>query len=339
MGLVHRITISFLLGWALKIEAQLTCQRAVGNYRDCTCGAQYRDVEQRCCNDQTCLQPTVFTENMTCPFQCLNNGTFDAENHLCQCSEGSYGICCEKETATCGGILLQSQGEVSYQSNASFNDSSSLGTEMCSWIIATSSNRNIALGLKNNNLSIDANDCLFVYDGASRASPVVGTYCGTHSSFFETVYSTSRHLYIELVSNRTELSLSVFRLSYVTFLKGQSCGPWSVYTRPTGIITSPYYPLPYRPNESCLWQIGVASGYNLILTVLKFDIDCLGDNVEVNGVEEETSFLLISLCSRSALGQIFVINGVSTVLLTFTSHNSTESNTGFVIRYEQIPDV
>ena len=97
MHLLRTVIASFLLGWTLR-TAQFTCQSAVGGYRDCTCGVQYRDVEKRCCSVRTCLQPVVFTENMTCPFQCLSNGTYIAEDHLCQCTEGRYGLCCEKGT-------------------------------------------------------------------------------------------------------------------------------------------------------------------------------------------------------------------------------------------------
>ena len=101
MNLTDIVIASFLLGWTLR-TAQFTCQSAVGGYRDCTCGVQYRDVEERCCSVRTCLQPVVFTENMTCPFQCLNNGTYIAEDHLCQCTNGRYGLCCEK-----GNIFLK----------------------------------------------------------------------------------------------------------------------------------------------------------------------------------------------------------------------------------------
>ena len=101
-----------------------------------------------------------------------------------------------------------------------FNDSNALGTGKCAWTISTSSNRNIALGRRyNSNFSIKENDCLLVYDGANSASPILQAYCGTNSSSFQTVYSTGRHLYIELVSNATEAA-SVFHLRYVTVLNG-----------------------------------------------------------------------------------------------------------------------
>ena len=100
MHVTYIVIVSFLLGWTLR-TAQFTCQSAVGEYRDCTCGVQYRDVEERCCSVRTCLQPVVLTENMTCPFQCLNNGTYIAEDHRCQCTNGRYGLCCEK-----GNIFL-----------------------------------------------------------------------------------------------------------------------------------------------------------------------------------------------------------------------------------------
>ena len=117
------------------------------------------------------------------------------------------------------------------------------------------------------------------------------------------------------------------------FHAGQRCGPWSVYRRQTAIITSPQYPIPYRPSESCLWQIAVTPGYDLILTVLNIDINCFGDNLQISGIEGTSSFPITTLSTEGA----FIIRGISTVLIIFTSHNSTESNTGFVIRYEQIP--
>lgn len=103
MNILQVIVASFLLGWSSLGTAQLACQRAVGGYRDCTCGVQYRDVEERCCSSQTCLQPFVFTENMTCPFQCMNNGTYISDVNLCQCTEGGYGLCCEKGNALTRG--------------------------------------------------------------------------------------------------------------------------------------------------------------------------------------------------------------------------------------------
>ena len=99
-------TMVFLLPiWALTIglllspcqcQYQMTCQTAVGDFRDCTCGVRYRDLEQRCCSGSTCLKPVALSENFTCPFICENGGTYNAERSYCLCPEGYGGLCCEK---------------------------------------------------------------------------------------------------------------------------------------------------------------------------------------------------------------------------------------------------
>ncbi len=72
-----------------------TCGTWTGNYRDCTCGTMYRESEELCCNDQTCFQPTLKLEKLSCPFQCANGGKYDQRLRVCDCAEGYYGRCCE----------------------------------------------------------------------------------------------------------------------------------------------------------------------------------------------------------------------------------------------------
>ena len=76
-------------------SSQPGCVFAVGDYRNCTCGVQYRIVEKRCCDDELCQQPLIRTENLTCPFHCMNGGTFDAARRQCLCTPGYYGLCCQ----------------------------------------------------------------------------------------------------------------------------------------------------------------------------------------------------------------------------------------------------
>ena len=126
---------------------------------------------------------------------------------------------------------------------------------------------------------------------------------------------------------------------HICTYSGQQCGPISDFVRPTGIITSPQYPLPYGPNENCLWQIWITSGYDFVLTILVRDVNCNNqDDVEVRGSDGTNLFPITTLCTLRQATGAFLIRGISTVLLHFTSHNSsTQSNTGFVIRYEKIP--
>ena len=71
------------------------CGYSIGDYRDCTCGVQYRIVEKRCCTSEMCTLPTITTENFTCPFMCQNGGNLINQDR-CECTQGYYGVCCER---------------------------------------------------------------------------------------------------------------------------------------------------------------------------------------------------------------------------------------------------
>ena len=93
--------------------------------------------------------------------------------------------------------------------------------EKCVWTILTDTDRRIVLGMNTSVFAIHDQDCLLVYDGLNNSSPVLGDYCNGNYSSFQTVYSTGRYLYIELVSKATEAA-AAFVLRYVTFLSGKS---------------------------------------------------------------------------------------------------------------------
>lgn len=74
-----------------------SCPRFVGKYRDCTCGVEYRDIEERCCNSFTCYEPVLRSENFSCTFECQNGGTRNTRGgRPCFCQKGYHGICCQK---------------------------------------------------------------------------------------------------------------------------------------------------------------------------------------------------------------------------------------------------
>lgn len=70
-----------------------TCTQVVGTYRDCLCGAMYRDVETHCQDNNTYYQPILTQQNLSCPFQCLNGG--ELYQNSCICPQQSHGLCCE----------------------------------------------------------------------------------------------------------------------------------------------------------------------------------------------------------------------------------------------------
>ena len=82
------LTLSLLM----YAEAVQNCSVTVGTYRDCLCGLMWRDIETLCHDELTYLQPILTQENLTCPFECLNNG-IPFENG-CHCIK-AHGHCCE----------------------------------------------------------------------------------------------------------------------------------------------------------------------------------------------------------------------------------------------------
>ena len=68
------------------------------DYRDCTCGIQYKDNETNCENSNTYLDPVLDQSDLICPFKCENDGDLYVlgENHYyCNCKPGFAGVCCE----------------------------------------------------------------------------------------------------------------------------------------------------------------------------------------------------------------------------------------------------
>ena len=232
-----------LLQLACSAGAQESCKGYTGQYRDCTCGLQFRDREERCCSELTCFQPRLRTENFTCPLVCQNGGV--GSRLPCNCAgTGRKGDCCEKGAAytykltcswrvhaqvitqlclaetSCGGDLFAHSGDLTspsfpgpYQANS-----------RCVWRIATDHLKRIAIGVADDSFDLaeDCSDYLIVYDGRNRTAARQGPFCGNAESLraFRTLSSTGRHLYIEFVSGSTQQTRKGFHLKYKTFLPG-----------------------------------------------------------------------------------------------------------------------
>lgn len=89
---------STLTGVMRRVDAARTCTRIVGSYRDCLCGIMYRDVEERCDDEDTHYLPEQSQQNLSCPFRCLNGGILHQNSCLCNArpdAPPSHGLCCE----------------------------------------------------------------------------------------------------------------------------------------------------------------------------------------------------------------------------------------------------
>lgn len=318
------------------------CLFAVGDYRNCTCGVEYRIVEQRCCSSESCLEPILTTENLTCPFVCENGGT--NVGCVCSCRDGYYGISCEREEL-CGDVFVEHSGEFT-----SLNFPNRYPNNLkCVWRISTDPNRRIALGTKDNEFDVEPGSNIYscnydrvrVHDGPDKSYRSLGTFCGNIDFLrtFKTVYSTGPHLYVEFSSDHI-VQKKGYHLQYSVFFEGQECGPMTLYTRPEGTITSPQYPIQYRPKEECEWVIQMIPGRDVVLIMEEIDIpaqaDCrYGDYLLVTGRKGSISTDLGVYCGTKDFLPYRINNIFDEIVLKFHSNRYIQGN-GFFLTYEQI---
>ena len=135
-------------------------------------------------------------------------------NHISQAYPIITSRCLPESSAICGAILLTPTGKIVYHEGS--DRANVPGTGKCTWRVSTDPKRRIALGA----VSFDptAFDCqgsyLAVHDGEDSTAPLIGMFCKTRP--FETIFSSSRHIYIEYTAPKVGL----LELHYVTFYAG-----------------------------------------------------------------------------------------------------------------------
>lgn len=130
----------------------------------------------------------------------------------------------------------------------------------------------------------------------------------------------------------------------LSFLAVEPCGR-TRFSRQTGIILSPHYPLAYPPDLSCTFQIDVRPGNMLVLSTEELNIPATGnchagDKIIVKHFRENDLEPLFVLCGTSLFYPIYIRDS-SQVTLDFTSdcHCTNRASEGrFKLRFEQIPD-
>lgn len=124
------------------------------------------------------------------------------------------------------------------------------------------------------------------------------------------------------------------------------CEPWEVRgtEMSEGFLTSPNYPLPYPPNQDCLFNLTASANLVIHLTFTHFDLEgriarssqCLNDYLVVTVVDRQ---------GREHVGERFCGNQLPAPLRTMQSsiyvrfHSShTNQYSGFRLRYQFLPE-
>lgn len=131
---------------------------------------------------------------------------------------------------------------------------------------------------------------------------MVGKYCG--SDLPEPVVPNSNVVLIRFEAD-TSLEAGGFIIKYDVV-----CG--GVFTDPSGILVSPYYPKNYPASKDCVYLISQPLGTAIIVTMQFMDIEepiqfeneteeCYFDRLEIRDGDTENSTLLASLCGSENL--------------------------------------
>lgn len=206
----------------------------------------------------------------------LSEGDIVQANLLYQCT-------------TCGATLQNNSG--------SFEAPVHSGQPLsCEWRITATAGERINLNLSDIHIpSADCNtDYILIRDGYWHLSPVLAKICGPDYMQQRQIKSTTSRMLVALQTSssggHSTTGLNAFRGAYQT-----ECGG-DLFATVTGRLESPNYPMPYRPDQECIWRIRTDPNYQVALTFDTFDLEshdnCSFDFVEIrNGLSANASLI------------------------------------------------
>ncbi|XP_064472120.1 cubilin-like [Ornithodoros turicata] len=206
----------------------------------------------------------------------------------------------------------------------------------CTWTIRAPMGHNVSMAFSHFHLETHPN-CNFDYlevnesttaehDGPPRGNRNLARLCGDRLPSIIT--STSNVVRVRFITDDSN-SMEGFRLEYAW----QGCG--GELRKPSGAIQTPNYPNGYPRNTECIWNIQVAPGAKVELTIRNFHMEsshgCVFDFVRVYGGPDVTSPLITELCEFGSVSQVLTSNG-NTMTVHFRSDSSI-SGQGFYANY------
>ncbi|XP_024214976.1 cubilin [Halyomorpha halys] len=225
----------------------------------------------------------------------------------------------------CGGMYTAPRGTITAPSKPGGTEY--LNDLSCEWIISLPMGERIRIDVASLNLEVNVGcnyDYLTIFDGPSRRSGVVGRWCGKDS--IPPFTSSSNEVLVIFESDAT-YNEGGFVLNY----KAVCGGLWSA---PSGIIQSPYYPLHYPEDRSCTYTIQQRMGYAIKLNFIDFDLEdadlCLYDFVAIYDGNNEASPLIGKYCGSNKPG--LIVSQHNFLHLVFTT-DSAYGGRGFKANY------
>lgn len=242
--------------------------------------------------------------------QQLSAGDIRQTSKMYQCSE-------------CGRTLREPSGTFV---SPGFPNSSKY--KLCEWRISMTPGERISLNFTVFGLKRGSSKCRDEYvevrDGPSRASPLIGRYCGRKKP--PLIWSTGDRLWIRYLSGKAETRQG-FKATYRAVCGGH------IY-KPRGTIQSPRYPQTYPSNTKCTWTISLPEHFRVGIRFNAFDVEgnsrCQYDYLQIRDGPNETSPVLGRFCGGELPGELK--GNSSELTIQFASDKDT-NKPGFYLNF------
>ncbi|KAK0072795.1 hypothetical protein PV325_010780, partial [Microctonus aethiopoides] len=279
--------------------------------------------------------PTCATTVSPCvPNPCKNSGICTitpARTASCECTAAYSGPRCETPKETCGGVIRDLSGTLTYPSGgATYHHGLS-----CAFILATNVSLVLNVTFTKFDLELSSgcrHDFLQIHDGGNAGSHQLGRFCGKNLPLNGSIISTHNSLYLWFHSDNS-VSHTGFSLHWNSILP--VCG--GILESEHGTISSPGSPGRYSPNRDCTWQITIRPGkriqFHFFTVMIEPNPNCDGDYLEINETNRDRSMQLGIYCNHTHPPPLLTSGSFATVHFHSDAHGQ---DLGFQITYSSI---
>ncbi|GFG35967.1 hypothetical protein Cfor_02931, partial [Coptotermes formosanus] len=231
----------------------------------------------------------------------------------------------------CGGVLTAPSGDI-YSPNHPDRYRANMD---CEWHIQLPVGERIRVTFLTFSLEVSAGcyfDSVSIRTGVDLSAPIVGRYCGNQLPSPYT--SVSNELVIHFTSDWS-FAGEGFHIKYEAL-----CG--GVFSAPSAVLKSPFYPNSYPANRICVYEIELPPGQAVELCFQDFEVEdtfsppCRYDYLEIRDGHDENSTLLGQYCGGQDQFPTPCITSQYNILWLKFKTDGSVSNRGFYANYSSI---
>lgn len=212
------------------------------------------------------------------------------------------------------GSVFDGSGPNNYNSNSD-----------CRWLIEPSANvANIKITF--DQLDLDTNDYLTIYDGNTLASSILASFTGTQVP--SSITTTGGSMLLRFTSNGSN-NLQGFHANYKAMMPVY-CSGTKYLSDSSGVFTDGSMSNPYNNSTICRWSIDPPGNAPVVINFNYFNTEAGADFVKIYDPTQSPSLLLGSFSGSSIPPTVISQSGEAIVVF---STNSTNGDLGWEISY------